>query len=128
MNSGNQTRIDASQLPDVAEVSEILEKEAKRKVSTLKTGIHYVNFESVIRWLLGLGIDPEMFCKDLDWNEVVARGGKMANEVAIKTLKQNPDLSEVEKYLGEEDIPKRSDLIFVFGTKKINRIESSGIV
>ena len=122
-------RKSAVQLPTTAEIEEILEKEAKRPLAKGKKDLHFVQFDPVISWLKAINISANLFADD-QWKEVIQEGAKVEEEVVNKTLlavkEKQPDvldaLSAVTAYLGEEDTPQKSDLIFVFSSQKEDRV------
>lgn len=126
-------RTNYTQLPSTNELKQILEKEAKRPLAKGKENLHYVEFERVIGWLKTIGASRDVFEKDLDWKKIIVAGAKIEPEVVKKTLQiikeRNRQALEILKavtnYLGEEDKPEKSDLIFVFGSRNLGRIQKA---
>jgi len=119
-----------TQLPSIRELGLIMGKVAKRPLAEGKQSLHYVKFGSVIHWLECLGISPTVFKEELDWRKVIATGLEIEPEVVKKTLQEVQQgnthfiglIEKVTDYLGEEDQPQKSDLIFVFGSQNTDRI------
>jgi len=124
-------RKNPSELPAVKELEAILKREAKRLVAQGKENKHFARFELFIRWLKLIGLSPDILNKNVTWQELVAFGFDMQPKIVSKTLdiikKGNSELEDlmksITKYLGEEDKPHLSDVIFVFGSKSLARIE-----
>jgi uncharacterized SAM-binding protein YcdF (DUF218 family) len=113
-----------SQLPSIIEVEEILKREAKRGLPNEKENKHYVDFSLVVEWLNAIGLDPDIFVNQYIWQEVMEKSEILKKEVVARTLKLNVEniTKKVSLYLGEKDNLIKSDLIWVFGSKDINRI------
>lgn len=126
-------RTSYTQLPSTDELEQILKKEAQRPLLRGKEKTHFVEFESVINWLKILGLSPSFFEKDLDWKKIVVAGAKVEPEVMKRTLQVVKErkrralevLKNVTNYLGREDKPEKSDLIFVFGSQNLGRIQKA---
>ena len=107
------------------------EKEAWRDPVRGKADIHYPSFDTVVNRLNFLGISSGIFLDDVGWEEVISEGKSLEQEVVKKTLARVDDvdlkevLGEVAGYLGEEDVLRISDLIFVFGSKSLSRIQKA---
>ena len=56
-----EKRKSSVQLPSVAEIEEILEKEAKRPLAKGKEDLHFVQFDPVVNWLKAIGIATNLF-------------------------------------------------------------------
>ena len=124
-------RTSHTQLPKIQELIDIMKKEAWRDPPHDKEQTHYPKFDIVIEWLQTLGLDPSLFTAPATWEDILTQGEKMRAEVIKRTLKNHSDhnlqsiLKKVTAYLGETDIPKKSDLIFVFGSQNIARMQSA---
>jgi len=124
----NINRTSYTQLPEVKELVRIMEKEAKREVAKGKEETHYPVFEAVENWLRCIGINTMTFRSEDVWQKTLFELNSLVPEVVIKTLNYEGDLKmfdKVSNYLGEEDNPQKSDLIFVFGSKSLARIEKA---
>jgi len=126
-------RKSSAELPQVRELEAILEREAKRSVAPGKEGRHFANFELVVRWLKLVGLSTGIFKQDLTWQELVVLGAKVQSQIVSRTLhlvqagstELENLMQDITKYLGEEDIPQLSDVIFVFGSKSLARIKTA---
>jgi hypothetical protein len=133
MASGKSKRVSPKQLPSVRELAEIIEKEAKRPLAVGKEGLHFVDFGVVKEWLELLDLSSELFDEGSSWEKVVAEGEKLKDKVVRRTLSKVAGgdknllgvLDQVADYLGKEDQPEESDLIFVFGAKSLVRIDKA---
>lgn len=126
-------RKSSAELPEVAELELILEREAKRPVPPERASAHFAEFDLVIRWLEILGLSSAAFREDISWRDFLRSNSTIPSLVAERTLaearKDNRELLSVLKaasdYLGEEDVPQAADAIFVFGSKSLSRIETA---
>ena len=126
-------RKNSAELPEVKELETILKREAKRPVAPGKENKHFANFELFIRWLELIGLPTEILNQNLTWQELVVLGAKAQSQIVSRTLRMiqegNTELEDlmrnITKYLGEEDTPQLSDVIFVFGSKSLSRIEAA---
>ncbi len=131
--TGNFKRKDALSLPEVSELEFIMEREAKRPVAPGKEKMHFADFALAIQWLDIIGLPTDIFTKPLTWQELVALGREVQPQVISGTLQKAREgdkdfenlMEEIANYLGEEDVPQVSDLIFVFGSKSLSRIETA---
>jgi uncharacterized SAM-binding protein YcdF (DUF218 family) len=125
-----------SQLPNSAELQNILEAETKRSLPEGKEDAHYFSFSSLIKLAEHFGINAKILIsnytkEDVANEDLLEKGKSIIQELKDKIL--NKELSEediqvlnaVYDYLAEEDIPEKSDLIFVFGSKTPLRIEKA---
>ena len=127
-----KSRIDFSQVPDSNILSKILKTEQGRPVPKEKKNLHYVDFKLLELWLKAIAVSAD-FLKQKDWQIMLDRGRKLQPQIVKKTLKLvlKKDsnllriLSEIEKYLGEEDKKEPVDLIFVFGSQDLGRIRKA---
>ncbi len=121
------------ELPEIKELEVILEREAKRPVASGKEKEHFADFKLPLQWFELLGLPTDIFEKDLTWQELVVLGAEIQEQVVSRTLKLvqegNSEVEElmqkITSYLGEEDEPQKSDVIFVFGSKSLSRIETA---
>jgi len=126
-------RKNSAELPEVKELETILEREAKRPVAPGKENKHFASFELFIRWLQLIGLPTDIFNQNLTWQELVVLGARAQSEIVSRTLRMIEEgnielenlMQDITKYLGEEDIPQLSDVIFVFGSKSLSRIEAA---
>jgi uncharacterized SAM-binding protein YcdF (DUF218 family) len=126
-------RKNSAELPAVKELETILEQEAKRPVAPGKENKHFASFELFIRWLELIGLPTEILNQNLTWQELVIFGAEAQSQIASRTLCMIQDgnteledlMRDITKYLGEEDTPQPSDVIFVFGSKSLARIEAA---
>ncbi len=131
-SSFSSNRTNSAQLPEVAELEEILAREAKRAIPAGKENAHFASFELAVRWLESLGISADFFSSDMPWQRLTEVGIGLPSEVARRTLVKASEQASVDfeklmrditDYLGEQHEPKTSDAIFVFGSKNPMRIE-----
>lgn len=126
-------RTNALQLPEIKELQEIFNKEAKRPIPWGKEKIHFASFELFKQWLSMVSISSDALFSKTSWKELAILGAQIQSEVVTKTLKlahsgdKNFEelMKRITNYLGEEDEPQPSDTIFVFGSKNMNRIETA---
>jgi len=125
-------RTDNKILPDTTELSKILKTEAEREVPVGKKGIHYPVFDTVIKLFSHYGLPTQIFTDDsLDIYQVHIKGRMLLDEIIAKILKKPMSDNEITlfnqayDYLAEEDNPKKSDIIFVFGAKTPLRAEKA---
>jgi hypothetical protein len=122
-------RSDFTQLPSVQETEDILAKEAKRQIPPTKLDLHYPDFSPVISWLKLVGLPTRIFTDQVSWQEAMATGGDLQPQLVKRTLElsnQDTWLHQVEiinTYLGETDEPEKADLILVFGSKDLRRVQ-----
>lgn len=116
---------------NVNELKEIMKREARRPIIEEKRMVELIDYSLVVTWLQQIGIEKENpFENDITLEKIFSYGNKIHTIIGEKTLKNLPEnpllqktLSIITKYLGEEKIPKKSDVIFVFGGKSLIRIE-----
>ncbi|TSC88116.1 MAG: hypothetical protein G01um101416_139 [Microgenomates group bacterium Gr01-1014_16] len=121
-------RTSYTQLPAVKELEEIMKKEAWRQPAKGKENIHFPKFDSVIVWLNLLKLDTGLFTADKTWQEVIVEGTELETDVVQRTLAledMETVANDIYAYLGENDSPKTSDLIFVFGSQSTLRIQTA---
>lgn len=121
MPDNMKQRINATQLPSEQEIKEMMAKEAQRPVATDET---FPDFTTVRKWLTDLGIETDIFTGKPDLGYVSEQAEKIKPMVWQKTLEHKVSaISEVTKYLGEEDGLEKADVIIVFGGKSLLRAE-----
>lgn len=126
-------RTDPTELPEVLEIEAVLEREDTRPIPEGKEDAHYADFRLPVRWLETLGLPADAFTEDVPWREIVARNSGLPDRVVAETLRRveagDPEIEEiareVTRYLGEEDEPRESDEIFVYGSKSLKRMETA---
>ncbi len=125
-----------SQLPNTAELQDILSAEVKRDLPEGKEEAHYMDFSPLVRLAEHFGIPAELIAaeytkEDIEAQDVLAKGKVLVEQIKKKLLHQNLSLEDIEMcnaaydYLAEEDAPGESDFIFVFGAKTPLRIEKA---
>ena len=106
-----------------------MKRESKRDPAPGKGSSHYPSFETVQKWLDNIGVDSEVFKRSWKWQKILVEGNKIESRVVKKTLSKKNLSSElfrqITDYLGQEDAPERSNLIFVFGSKSLLRIDKA---
>lgn len=123
-------RTDYTQAPSVKELELTLEREAKRQIPKEKLSEHFVDLTPFLELLRVLGYSTEDIRLDLPWQEVLVRGEQMVQQLVPLVLERASKLPQVVLdnaygYLAEEDAPKETDLIFVFGAKTPARAEKA---
>ncbi len=119
------------EFPEIKELEIILEREAKRPVASEKEKDHFANFRLPLQWFELLGLPIDIFEKNFTWQELVVLSAEIQEQVVLRTLKLVQEgnseieglMRKITLYLGEEDKPQQSDIIFVFGSKSLMRIE-----
>jgi uncharacterized SAM-binding protein YcdF (DUF218 family) len=125
-----------SQLPTSVELQSILAAEVKRNVPEGNWGVHFFEFIPLVNLLNHLEIDSTVFAQqysleDLEKEDVLQKGKEIIGMLKEKLLDHDHSvetislLNEAYDYLSEEDEPKKSDIIFVFGAKTPLRIEKA---
>ncbi len=112
------------------ELSKILAKEAKREIIPSKLNEHFASFEPLLEFLRKIGFDTEEINLELNLQEQLAAGEKLAAEVKEYIQSKNPAaISEpacaLYRYLAEEDQPEKADVILAFGAKTMARVEKA---
>lgn len=121
------------QLPEPAELEDILAKEAKRSIAKGKENKHYASFELFIEWMKLIGLPTEKLESKLTWQESILLSNEIQSYVVSETLKsiesgdaRTHDLMrQITSYLGENDEVQQSNLIFVFGSGNLGRIKTA---
>jgi uncharacterized SAM-binding protein YcdF (DUF218 family) len=120
-------RKSATELPSFQETESIIDIEGVRAPIDSKVDVHYPDFEFVAKWLRKAELDSSLFLTIEDPQKVLSLAEKVKNGLARWTLdswknEQNL-LKDITKYLGESERPHKSNLILVFGSSKLIRIE-----
>lgn len=125
-----------SQLPNSEELKTILDAEAKRGFPKGKEELHYFDFSPLIKLAEHFGLDAQILAttyskEDVGNENLLEKGKGIVGQLKGKILNKEllPEdvevLNSVYDYLAEEDVPEKSDLIFVFGAKTPFRIEKA---
>lgn len=136
MDSNNAfRRTGHDQLPQGQELLSIVAKEAKRPVAPGKENQHFVSSGLIIKWLEVLHLPTDFFDKEPSekLEDAVVMPELLQQSLAQATLSklnENPSeiaplLEEITSYLSESDSPQASDVIFVFGSPGMYRIEKA---
>ncbi len=123
-------RTGPTQLPTNQEISDILQIEGKRKPRKKE---HFVDFTSVNNWLKACDIVTDFFDKEYLSIDLMsdAEVSRIKNETIEATLRKQLEpnfqniVQQVTKYLGEEDSLEKADIIFVYGSPFLYRIEKA---
>jgi len=125
-------RTDNTQLPNKDELVKILETEVSLPLLGSKQSIHYPEFSTFLAILEYLNLSGYLFTQnDFEIHQVVDDGRKLLDTMVTQILLDYFDsgliqlLEEAYDYLSKEDLPKKSDLIFVFGAKTELRIQKA---
>jgi hypothetical protein len=115
-------RAHAKELPSTEEIKAMMDKEAQRIPSTAG---HFPDFSIFNEWLSSLGIEVGPFEEIKDLQGVNEYAERVKRDVVAETLEKMPVqlLTEVERYLGQEDKLQKTDLAIVFGGKSLKRAE-----
>lgn len=130
------TRKDFTQLPDIKELQDILATEAQRKLPVGKEKIHYPDFLLITELFDKFSLPFDIFSKDYDPKtleryDLIEDGKRLIEQLKNKILSLKPSNQDIElfdkiyDYLSQQDKPKKADLIFVFGSKTLARIEKA---
>lgn len=127
----NTSRTNMTQLASSSEVVSMIELESQRDPIKAKSKTHYPKFDTVVEWLKVLDIDSSLFTANITHEEVLNKGTELKESLISKTLGQlnnknkslQSALEKVTNYLGNEDQPKESNIILVFGSSDLSRIE-----
>lgn len=96
-----------------------------------KEGLHFPDFQLAEKWLKLINIDAGIFTSKSTWEEVITKATEMGEKVVVRTLALAKDnrmaelAGEINLYLGEEDNIDTADLIFVFGSQNLARIQTA---
>ena len=127
-------RANFTQLPDPKELQDILAIEARRKLPVGKKKAHYPDFLLIMELSDRFNLPFDIFSKDynpktLERYDVVEDGEKLIEQLKDRILSSKPStentelFSKIYDYLSKQDKLEKSDLIFVFGSKTLARIE-----
>ena len=122
------------QLPTYKELKDILAFESKREVSEEKINITYGNLKTILDLMRYFKLPTTFFettkFEDMEnvdiYNEVVKTFNDLSNSILdsnkakIKIL-----LDNLYDYLAEEDVLKKVDILFIFGSKSTLRTETA---
>lgn len=118
------------QLPNSSEIKTIISKESQRKPLHLQS---FVSFKAVSSWLSACKIKTDLFEtveQSLDdFSDSTAN--EVKEQVINYTLLHHNDselqksLTQVIKYIGQEDPLEKADVILVFGSPKDYRIQTA---
>jgi hypothetical protein len=128
-------RRDGTTLPGAVELSDILEREAKRDLPPGKETVHYVDLDPFASVLEAVGLPTDLLTAEYAPAEVVdakliERGDHLIAALVERLSDASRALPQVElraayDYLAEEDEPAPADLIFAFGAKTPLRAEKA---
>ena len=125
-----------TELPTYKELCDIFASEDRRVIPKSKESAHYGEFSTMIRLLEFYNLPTTFFSrqlsfKDLDNQSLYLETVTVFNNV-VKNVLLSKDNLEVQRlgnniydYLSEEDMPEKSDLLFVYGSKTTIRIEKA---
>lgn len=123
-------RTDNTEVPDSEELKLILAAEVKRDPPLEKEEVHYPEFKTIISLVSHFGSSTDIFTDDsLDIFKVVDQGRVLVEELVPKVLAKDLNDRDIAvfdsayDYLSEEDIPEKSDVIIVFGSRSSFRPE-----
>lgn len=126
------TRTDNTMVPDSGELKIVLETEITRPLPPEKVDIHYPDFTTIIKIFDHFSIDRSFFIDDsLDIYKVLDQSIPLVEELTQKVLNSEINKDEIAlfdnayEYLSEEDIPEKSDVIIVFGSRTSLRPEKA---
>ncbi|HEX8946820.1 MAG TPA: YdcF family protein [Candidatus Paceibacterota bacterium] len=125
-----------NQIPNSAELQDIIAAEAKRDLPPGKEEQHYFDFSPFVRLLEQTGVSAEDIARDYSASEIVeqdllAKGRFLVEKLKSELLGKEPSTETVSAcnaaydYLAEEDVPESADIMFVFGAKTPLRIEKA---
>jgi uncharacterized SAM-binding protein YcdF (DUF218 family) len=110
-------------LANQAELTKLLLLESQRPPAVGKLDMHYPQFNTVIELFRHYGIDTALFERQtLDIHAINDEAKPLVEAIAHKITTTTPSLIEKQllnaayDYLCEEDVPRASDLIIVFGS------------
>ena len=125
-------RNDFIYFPTLNQLEEILTKEQRRPVAQGKTHLHYPDFASIIALVTSLGIDASFFTnsyskEDIHTKNLPQVAQRMVEQV-VRVVTKLPDTNtgiydQIYDYLSKEDALETCDIVFVFGSKTMARIE-----
>ncbi len=119
-------------LPGKAELQQILASESYRNPAPGKEAIHYPDFSTIGHLLAAYGQKSDLFEADeRSIEEILLGAPQVINGLAeritatVPSSLQSQRLAAAYNYLCEEDSPAKSDIIFVFGSKTMARIDKA---
>lgn len=117
-------------IPTTKNLKRTRQREGKRKVPKDNIKKHFVKFDLIMSLFKRIDIPLKLFTENLEPTELLEKWSKIKPKVLsnFKRLdfKENKKLFDsLYDYLSEEDKPKRSDLIFVFGSNEIERADKA---
>ncbi len=129
-------RTKPTQLPTYQELQRTLASEASREIPQEKKSIHYADFSTIIELLKAFNLKTDFFIKDFKFedfddktlfNETITMFSDLVDNILTSQYdsKKQKLFNDAYNYLSEEDVPQKSDLIFVFGAKQMFRIEKA---
>lgn len=143
-------RQDATQLPQgSSELTAILLRDERRKLPVAKKDLHSIDFSTIQKLLTYYNLPADIFklrtlnpdisidglLEDPDRitlgkvGKVLEEGARLVDELAAQMVKDStppvPIFNQIFEYLSEEDNLNESDLIFVFGSKDLERLETA---
>lgn len=115
----------------VDDLPTILGRETVRQIPNEKMDLHFPDFSLVISWLKLLGLDYATVFEQDDPEKILGAGNQVQQDVVGLTLEKVKSgdgetlklLEEITRYLGEEDEPQKSEIILVFGSGDLGRVE-----
>ncbi|QQS39187.1 YdcF family protein [Candidatus Woesebacteria bacterium] len=120
-----------SNLPSFSTINKILMMEKKYPVPKSKKNITYPEFTLFENWLTIIGVSTS-FLSLTSWKKMYEVGSELVSEIVDKTLHQlNRDgdlvntLTNIENYLGKEDKLEKTDVIIVFGSKDLGKVDKA---
>jgi uncharacterized SAM-binding protein YcdF (DUF218 family) len=124
------TRNHFSELPQVREINEILQKESVRTVINSKKHKHYVDYSPFLNWLDEIGItgfrQADSLEKLFEWADEDLIQDVIKRTIALDS--GNSVLKRLTEYMcfadsNFEESEDEADLVMVFGSKSLARIE-----
>jgi uncharacterized SAM-binding protein YcdF (DUF218 family) len=116
-------RLDNSTLPDNNELSSILNTEATRTIPQANIKLHFPTFLLFEEVLKHFDVSTDILNdNNLDIHQVVSRGSSLLATLVPRILADNSLqtialLDKIYDYLSEQDTPRKSDILFVFGSR-----------
>ncbi|MEA3357607.1 MAG: YdcF family protein [Patescibacteria group bacterium] len=136
MTLSRDKRKTSVQLPSSDAIDSIIQSETPRDIHPKKKKSHFTSFETAIDWLEHINIASDLFIDNHDPRKALEMAVDIQDKVVSATMdavkKKDAGLlgilAQVGSFLGEEDIGhngkyNKSDLILVFGSSDLSRIE-----
>lgn len=131
MNVKNTNRTNMTQLASASEVESMIQIESNREPLKSKLNKHYPNFEPAIKWLEILGLDTKIFKGAITHEEAFKLGAELKDKIingTLDLLNSGDDeikgvIKSITSYLAEEDSPVESNIIVIFGSSDVSRVE-----